>query len=115
MKTSFIQPRVLHELNEGEEYCNECLGTGFLNHLTCLKCKGSGKLDWVEKVTGKKEFGNQYMHTQFVPSMKWYVQHNLNSVNLTISTYDSNYSQLISSSITVNGVNEIIINFDKPI
>lgn len=43
------------ELKPGEIICDECLGTGesIAYHL-CPKCHGSGKLDWVEAVVGKK-------------------------------------------------------------
>ena len=46
------------KLNEGEEFCPECEGTGmevddnkpFLS--CCNKCLGKGTLDWIEQVIG---------------------------------------------------------------
>jgi hypothetical protein len=48
------------EIKEGEEICSECEGYGTLlpfrkANTVCLKCFGHGKLDWIEKVTGKKD------------------------------------------------------------
>ena len=54
-------------LNEGEEFCSKCHGEGVLiskrtwitpskkaRFLICKKCMGDGKVDWVEKATGKR-------------------------------------------------------------
>ncbi|MGD2072670.1 MAG: hypothetical protein PVG65_04185 [Candidatus Thorarchaeota archaeon] len=44
----------------GEVICDKCNGWGSLftddnNHsIQCNKCWGEGKLDWIEKATGKK-------------------------------------------------------------
>ncbi|MFW9871520.1 MAG: hypothetical protein ACFFG0_00250 [Candidatus Thorarchaeota archaeon] len=58
----------LIELKEGESFCSKCNGHGLIlrpktkrytlpltaaKYLTCDKCLGAGKLDWVEKATGK--------------------------------------------------------------
>jgi DnaJ-class molecular chaperone len=53
-------------LEEGEEFCEKCKGKGitvvklkalnmtlFRKPLTCSECLGDGKIDWIEKVTGK--------------------------------------------------------------
>jgi len=42
-----------------EIVCNECEGTGFdnkykWNRRACFKCFGTGKVDWIENITGKK-------------------------------------------------------------
>lgn len=48
-------------LNDGEEFCKKCDGRGVVplrkilkekrvRNLTCNKCLGKGKIDWVEKV-----------------------------------------------------------------
>jgi len=50
------------ELQEGEQFCPKCNGKGRVKKnnlplsitLECDKCLGSGKLDWIEKATGKK-------------------------------------------------------------
>ena len=52
------------EIEEGEELCPKCKGKGRVNvpsvvkfynvTLCCDKCLGDGKIDWLEKVTGKK-------------------------------------------------------------
>lgn len=56
-------------LNEGEELCHRCDGYGeekfnpnFIPQFpfTCTVCHGTGKLDWIEKVVGKKKNPNQF-------------------------------------------------------
>lgn len=60
----------MKKLKKGEVKCDECSGCGSivkvkttmvdLKHISydmmspCPKCKGDGKLDWVENVVGKK-------------------------------------------------------------
>lgn len=58
------------ELRGGEEFCEKCKGDGeiypkngmgFFNRrrpLCCNECDGTGKIDWVEKATGKKRNGS---------------------------------------------------------
>lgn len=48
-------------LEDGEEFCPKCKGSGQVHvrtglgiRLQCHVCSGEGKLDWVEKVVGKK-------------------------------------------------------------
>lgn len=52
-------------LQEGKQYCDQCDGEGLVKEKPfypggekllnlCRKCKGSGQLDWVEMVVGKK-------------------------------------------------------------
>ena len=50
-------------LEEGEQFCPKCKGKGKVRQtqlvsitsmLRCDKCNGDGKIDWIEKVTGKK-------------------------------------------------------------
>ena len=42
-----------------EHGCDKCLGLGIIKHessdisITCEKCHGDGKLDWLEMVCGK--------------------------------------------------------------
>jgi len=51
------------ELNSGEELCPECHGgkigfcfeAGYYTSQECPLCLGTGKLDWVEKIVGKKK------------------------------------------------------------
>jgi DnaJ-class molecular chaperone len=53
------------ELKEGEVICPKCKGSGnqadwmhlpdYRVHMECCHCNGSGKLDWIENITGKKE------------------------------------------------------------
>lgn len=58
----------LISLCSGEKFCRKCNGEGVVSnrsknfrplpitaakYLTCSKCFGDGKLDWVEQVTGK--------------------------------------------------------------
>ena len=47
------------ELGKGEEYCDKCGGDCFIEIgggelLFCERCQGTGKLDWIEKICGKK-------------------------------------------------------------
>ncbi len=55
------------KLNEGEEFCKRCDGSGMVKSaksypglikkhglLLCIDCMGDGKIDWVEKATGKR-------------------------------------------------------------
>jgi len=55
------------ELKTGESECKVCKGTGqieikkdkkyqrfFSSHISCQKCYGDGKLDWIENVVGKR-------------------------------------------------------------
>ena len=52
-------------LEEGECFCKKCHGTGVVRRsnifhkkkstLICSECLGEGKLDWVEKATGKRK------------------------------------------------------------
>lgn len=47
------------KLNPGEEFCPKCNGKGKTLMkkdvtLTCSKCYGFGKLDWIENAMGKK-------------------------------------------------------------
>lgn len=56
------------ELEEGEQFCPKCDGSGrvpkrngkyasirFAAELNCDKCLGDGKIDWIERATGKKQ------------------------------------------------------------
>lgn len=55
-------------LSGGEEFCKKCRGKGVVpfrgnayknpntpaaNYLRCSECLGDGKIDWVERATGK--------------------------------------------------------------
>ena len=43
------------ELNEGEMVCSKCNGEGEIpghRRKFCPKCKGKGKLDWIENIMG---------------------------------------------------------------
>ena len=55
------------DLKPGDIKCDKCKGTGYdlktptvddkhyyRKHYPCSKCKGVGKLDWIEQVVGKK-------------------------------------------------------------
>jgi len=56
----------LIKLEDGEKFCPKCDGKGRVPHkwagyggtrkgsLTCDKCLGEGKIDWIENATGKK-------------------------------------------------------------
>ena len=52
------------KLKQGEVICSKCNGSGnqakwdqipdYKCYLECDKCHGSGKLDWIENIVGKK-------------------------------------------------------------
>jgi len=43
------------KLFDDESYCRFCNGTGLQkNKFTCSKCPGTGKFDWIEKITETK-------------------------------------------------------------
>ena len=48
-------------INSGEVLCNVCQGSGKAIKLyihggtKCKKCKGEGKLDWIENIVGKRQ------------------------------------------------------------
>lgn len=50
-------------LNDGEIYCDLCKQNGRYVNEMCPKCKGTGKLDWVENVVGKKEKLNVFVES----------------------------------------------------
>ena len=65
------------DLKPGEIRCDQCDGKGFIVNKyfgkpVCNKCNGTGKLDWVEAVVGKKnnlhpyepEKGFTYLNTR---------------------------------------------------
>ncbi len=44
-------------INEGEYICSECNGNGHIKnekYISCKRCQGEGKLDWIENIVGKK-------------------------------------------------------------
>jgi len=41
-------------LEEGEEICSKCNGTGKYNKDVCLKCFGAGKLNWIDNITNSE-------------------------------------------------------------
>lgn len=54
----------MKQKNDGSEFiCPDCKGTGTDQKQSkestiikeCIKCRGEGKLDWIEKAVGKKE------------------------------------------------------------
>ena len=47
------------KIKEYEEKCTECSGRGWFwteddERYSCNNCGGTGKLDWLEKIKGKK-------------------------------------------------------------
>ena len=54
-----IDPLKEEELEEGEVLCDVCKGYGYITdeawgRRVCKKCQGMAKLDWIEKIVGKK-------------------------------------------------------------
>jgi DnaJ-class molecular chaperone len=55
-------------MNEENEFyvCNECTGKGYQKEKRdvyvriCPKCKGAGRLDWIENIVGKKSRNKIY-------------------------------------------------------
>lgn len=55
-----IDPLKEEDLEEGEVLCDMCKGYGYINNeqwgrMVCRKCQGEAKLDWIERIVGKKE------------------------------------------------------------
>jgi len=55
------------KLNDGEIYCNRCNGSGDDPDFTgekngfvmdCSKCRGTGKVNWIENIFGKQQILN---------------------------------------------------------
>ena len=73
------------ELNEGEKHCEACSGVGIIKDTTtaaasfCSKCKGSGKLDWVEEIVGKQNKKNSPLDNVNVRMLVNYVQKELDN------------------------------------
>jgi len=43
------------KLGENEYYCKHCNGTGYEKfRVRCPYCEGTGKLDWIENIIGRK-------------------------------------------------------------
>lgn len=54
-----LNPLTETDLKEGEVLCDICNGYGYSVHdhwgkMVCKKCNGEGKLDWIERIVGKK-------------------------------------------------------------
>jgi len=55
-----INPLKEEDLEEGELLCDVCKGYGYTydttwGRMVCKKCQGIAKLDWVERIVGKKQ------------------------------------------------------------
>jgi len=55
-----IDPLKEEDLEEGEVLCDICKGHGYITNeiwgrIVCRKCQGLAKLDWIERIVGKKE------------------------------------------------------------
>lgn len=55
-----INPILQEDLEEGEVLCDICTGYGYVidptwGKMVCKKCQGLAKLDWIERIVGKKE------------------------------------------------------------
>ena len=46
----------LHKMTKDEMNCSECDGVGYILEDECPKCFGTGKLDWIENVVGKRGY-----------------------------------------------------------
>jgi len=54
----------INKLKPGELICDQCKGNGdSITYNPCSKCLGSGKLDWIENVVGKK-YNESWFHGQ---------------------------------------------------
>jgi len=65
------------ELKEGEIICPKCKGKGtycfkgvYSNKRICEKCFGSGKLDWVEIIVGKKDLSYHLFTDSMLPFLR---------------------------------------------
>jgi hypothetical protein len=108
-------------LKPGEYICDECDGSGvdakyenylyeYRDYYKCPKCHGEGKLDWVEKVVGKKG-ENPMMHVHGVmmppsacgpPPEPLKGQTYINSNSQEIYTYDGSvWAQVVSNTTPI--------------
>lgn len=70
------------ELKEGESHCEDCDGWGKIEKdkkwYVCKECQGTGKLDWVERVVGKKPISiDDWLIDSIIPKkMSWNLDYN---------------------------------------
>ena len=55
-----LDPLKEEDLEAGEVICDVCEGKGYIpdsywGRMVCKKCQGACKLDWIERIVGKKE------------------------------------------------------------
>jgi len=89
-------------LKEGETICPECKGKGkhpvvnekgiIRGYNACEKCLGHGKLDWVERVVGKR-----------IP-WEWRTVNITNSLQLQQSLLEQSLKEIRESIIKVYGI-----------
>ena len=75
------------KLEEGEMICDKCEGTGTAKGeewISCSKCLGSGKVDWIENIMGKKIPGNIFIDSS---SLDNFTALNIEASSLTINGY----------------------------
>jgi hypothetical protein len=48
-----LQYKIKPNINEGEDYCKRCKGTGVFKDGICEKCWGAGILDWIDNAMSK--------------------------------------------------------------
>ena len=63
------------DLKEGEVFCDCCDGIGIVRNeegpnFHCSKCRGAGKLDWVENVVGKGSYGSVFKYDRKAKRVK---------------------------------------------
>jgi len=64
------------DLEMGEVFCDCCDGIGIVKDKKgpgsyhCSKCRGAGKLDWVENVVGKGSYGSVYKYDRKAKRVK---------------------------------------------
>lgn len=91
-------------LNKGDYYCNTCEGTGIhisglLEGISCVDCNGTGKLNWLENIFGKKSEKvviHLSVKTWMLPDIK-YERGDLVVNKGTIYVCDTNHKSTISN------------------
>jgi len=93
------------ELNEGEKHCEICSGVGILKEYStanfCPKCKGTGKLDWIENIVGKENKNPSALDNVNVRHLVNYVQKEIeNSVkDLTFELNDNKNMKIVEYNV----------------
>lgn len=110
-------------LEEGECFCNLCKGKGRVLckdniYATCMDCKGTGKIDWVEKITGKSIREKELIVNVFNKINEFVSQANTNQTKLSVPEFLESlknqcyiHSFILHDALIVNNILKYHISF----